>query len=335
MSGAQTVFLHIGRGKAGSTTIQSFVQGNKAFLETEGIHCPLIPNGMANHARLAKSLPDRSSDRAPIREFRRDLERSPFPKLFLSAEALMSMPRNGIRLLQRLTANREVRILAYIRAYPDWVRSLYAQRTKRALSAWDFDAFLAAGEHEVSALPNLEQWSQVFGWNAMRVRTLDRSGLAGGSLVSDVLDALGVQGSPPAVADANVSLHWMTLELLRALAEAKALIGETDRPSIRVISQLTEKCVQHVQPRQGRYLTRKQWSILAERYTRDVETIGRHTGFPLPAPAMEPEERAFLPSFDAIPAEIRADILATLSKSPLAKRISPDTRQLLEDLLRS
>jgi len=50
---------------------------------------------------------------------------------------------------------------------------------------------------------------------------------------------------------------------------------------------------------------------------------------------MEPEERAFLPSFDAIPAEIRADIQATLCKSPLAKRISPDTRQLLEDLLRS
>lgn len=332
IGGARTVFLHIGRGKSGSTTIQSFVKENAAFMAAAGFHCPLIPNGMANHARLAASLPDRSADRAPIGAFRRDLERSPHAKLFLSAEALLPMPKAGINLLKRLTADRDVRLLAYIRPYPDWLRSLYAQRTKRATSVLDFDGFFAETESGTSALSSLEVWAKAFGWQALRVRPLEASALAGGTLLTDLLDALEIRQPPPPVEDGNVSPHWITLELMRALAKETENV---DMKSVRVIYAIAEQCAEGVAPRVAQYLTPAQWHALDRLYTEDMEVLGQYMGRSFPNSATAPGERPFLPSFDVIPSRIKADILTGLRGSPLRRRVRPDVVQVLESLLKS
>lgn len=329
-SGAKTLFLHIGRGKSGSTTIQSFVQENAAFMADAGFHCPVIPNGLANHARLAASLTDRSADRSPLRQFRHDLGHSTHDKVFMSAEALMPMSKAGINLLRRLTVDREVRLLAYIRPYPEWLRSLYAQRTKRATSSIDFDQFYSEVASQTSALASLKTWASVFGWPAIRARPLEPAALSGGTLLTDLLDALDIRMPSPHVEAANVAPHWITLELLRALATA---VGSVEMKAVRVISAIAEECAKGVSPRIPQYLTPAQWHAANRLYDRDLRILGTHMRLSFTNPGAAPSPRPFLPSIEAIPASIKSDILAALLHSPLRRRVRDDVVSVLTSLL--
>ena len=126
-----TLYLHIGRGKAGSSTIQSLAKDHAAFMLREGISCPLTLHGLSNHSRLAVALNDIDSDRPTIKKFQKDLARSSSPNVFLSAEAFHNLKDEGLARLKWLTRNQQVRILFYVRDYPSWIESMYAQSTKK------------------------------------------------------------------------------------------------------------------------------------------------------------------------------------------------------------
>lgn len=131
-AGAQTLFLHTGRGKSGSSTIQSLAQDHAPFMASAGVHCPLTSNGLPNHARLAAALCDQNHDPKTLRGFRDALEKSPHPKVFISGEALLSVTRDGMMRLKRLLDGRDIRVLAYVRDYPSWLQSRVAGRQDRS-----------------------------------------------------------------------------------------------------------------------------------------------------------------------------------------------------------
>ena len=333
--GAHTLFLHIGRGKSGSSTIQSLARDHAPFMASAGVHCPLTSNGLPNHARLAAALCDQKRDPQTLRDFRDALEKSPHPRVFISGEALFSITRDGMRHLKRLLDGREIRILAYVRDYPSWLPSVYAQRTKKATSGLNFDDYFASIRENVTILPRVERWASIFGWKAVRVRTLDPVALTGANLISDVLDALSIEGAPPYVPSLNVAPHWITLELQRALANAVAgsPLGKIDAKSARTTLRLFEACAGAVQPSRAHYLTREQWKELALRYMRDMATVGERTGTWFPVSLKEPEERSFLPGLDAVPDSVKADILSKLRDSGLARDLKPEMRALVARLM--
>lgn len=301
-------------------------------MASAGVYCPLTVHGLPNHARLAAALCDRNHDPETLKHFRAALRTSPHGKVFISGEALFSITREGMKRLKRLLDGRELRVLAYVRDYPGWVQSMYAQRTKRANSPLDFDAYFKSIRANVTILPRVERWASSFGWDVMRIRTLDPAVLTGGNLIADMLDALSITATPPNVQSLNVSPHWIALELQRALAAASP-IGKIDSKSARTTRNLFEACAAGAQPSRVDYLTNEQWRELALLYMQDMAKVGERIGARFPISLKEPGERQFRPSFANIPGPVKADILSKIREPRLASQINPAVLALVEKLL--
>jgi hypothetical protein len=212
---------------------------------------------------------------------------------------------------------------------------VYAQRTKRATNCLDFDAYFKSLRKNVTVLPRIERWAAVFGWQAIRVRTLDPAVLVGGDLVSDVLHALSVAGAAPEVPSLNTQPHWITLEVQRALAVAAAgsPAGKIDLSTAKATRQFFEACVADVQPRRANYLTSQQWRELAVRYKQDMAAVGERTGARFPVSLEDPGERPFLPNLQAVPAAAKVAILSKMRESGFAVQVKPEIIALLARLL--
>jgi hypothetical protein len=330
-----TLYLHIGRGKAGSSTIQSLAKDHAAFMLRAGISCPLTLHGLSNHSRLAAALNFIDSDRPTIKKFQKDLARSSSPNVFLSAEAFHNLRDEGLARLKWITRNQQVRILFYVRDYPSWIESMYAQSTKKNSNLKDFDSFFEAGWQNLSVVARLEKWAGVFGWESLRIRPLDASVLVGGDLISDLLHALGAEDPPPKVLRKNESPHWMILEIMRALgiAATKSAIGSVDNRSIKVLRRLIEDCIDPNTPRRIQYLTRAQWLEAADLYQNDMGVLARHIGMTIPASLRGPQEREFLPDFNAVPRDVRRAIHDRMQDARFSARINPSVSAVLEELL--
>jgi hypothetical protein len=333
---AAPLFLHIGQGKAGSSTIQSLAADHREFMETAGISCPLTLDGHPNHMRLASALSDPESDRPTVKRFTKDLARAQGRKVFVSSEGLGSINVKAIRRLKRIVRDREVRILFYLRDYPGRLPSMYAQANKRALNTRNFDAYFGRLTYEtVSVLPRLDRWAGEFGWPAIRVRTLHPDVLVGGDLVRDVLHVLGVEAPRPVVVRKNESPHWIVVECQRALAAmaVAAGTGELDSKSRRLSRQLFEMCAADSHPNRAQYVTRAQWHALAEWYRRDLVVLGERMGMSFPTVLEEPAERQFLPCFAAVPDAVKAGIRTHLRKPGPGARLSRQVAALIDRLL--
>lgn len=330
-----TLYLHIGRGKAGSSTIQSLAKDHADFMQKAGFSCPLTLNGLSNNGRLASALHSGDGDRPTIKKFRQDLARSSSPNIFISAEGFHSLSEKGLARLKHLTRNHQVRMLFYIRDYPSWIQSIYAQSTKKNANLDDFDSYFCARRMNFSAVGRLERWAAAFGWESIRIRPLDPAVLIGGNLIADLLDALGVKGAAPEVLRENESPHWMTLEIMRALGIAAkgSAIGSLDNRSIKVIRRLTEDCMDPATSRRTQYLTRAQWLEAVDLYRSDLEILGRHTGTAFPVQIREPPEREFLPDFSAVPRDVRDAVRDRLKDARYSARIDPSASAVLEELL--
>lgn len=292
---------------------------------------------MVNHGRLAAALHAPQEDPETIQKFRTDIRRNKRRKLFISGEALFSLTRESIQRLKRHAGDREIRILCYVRDYPGWLQSIYAQRTKKGANVDDFDTYYRAARRNVSALPRIERWAEAFGWEAMHVRPLLPDALVGGSLVADVLSALGIEAQPDGIETHNVSPHWVTLELLRALAAAAKAspIEVLDQRSVKVARALIEPCATEVKPRRAQYLTREQWLDLAELYRSDMNVLGRHLNLSFPVPPEEPPERPFLPDISVVPEATKAHILDKLNEPQVRSRFQAPVLEFLTGILTS
>ncbi|CAN5537469.1 hypothetical protein BH10PSE6_BH10PSE6_26230 [soil metagenome] len=330
-----TLYLHIGRGKSGSSTIQSLAKNHAEFMQKAGFSCPLTVNGLSNHGRLASALSAVDSDRPTIKKFRKDLARPSSPNIFLSAEAFHNMTDEGLARLKWLTRRQQVRILFYVRDYPSWIRSMYAQSTKKNSNLEDFDSFFKAGWKNLSVVTRLEKWAGVFGWESIRIRPLDATVLVGGDLISDLLHELGVNDPAPEVLPENQSPHWMTLEIMRALgiAATRSEIGSINSRSIRLIRRLIEDCMDPGRPRRTQYLNRAQWREAADLYQGDMEILGRHVGMTFPVSWREPQEREFLPDLNAVPRDVRDTIRNRMDDARFSARIDPSVSAVLGELL--
>lgn len=329
------LYLHIGRGKSGSSTIQSLAHDHLTFMQSMGFACPTTVHGMVNHARLASALHAPHDDPETIQKFRTDVRKNKKRKLFISGEALFSLSRESMQRLRRHDGAREIRILCYVRDYPSWLQSIYAQRTKKGANVEDFDSYYRAARANVSALPRIERWAEAFGWDALHVRPLLPKSLVGGSLVTDVLSALGIEARLEGIEAHNVSPHWVTLELLRAVAAAAKAspIEVLDQRSVKVARALFEPCAAEVKPRRAQYLTREQWLDLAELYRADMNALGRQLNLSFPVPPEDPPERPFLPEISVVPEATKADILAKLNEPRIRSRFQAPVLELLARVL--
>jgi hypothetical protein len=234
------LFLHIGFHKAGSTTLQTFLRDNASVLATVGVDYPEIgrdPDAIAHHV-LAKGLKKRRDPPEGLEAMWRELAAlaGQGRTVVVSSEGLEPADPEPLR---EWLAGTPVKVVVYVRDLPSRLVSIYAQSIKRGNSTLDFDAFTARelALDRTRSAPKLKAWADVFGPENVRVRSVHGSVLAGGDVVTDFLDAVGL--GPDAIArhglvqpvSRNVSPGWKTLEVLRALNAEGGWSAEEDEAS--------------------------------------------------------------------------------------------------------
>lgn len=232
--------LHIGTGKTGTTSIQTFLHANRRRLADLGFLYPRTP-GKTRHARISLSvLPEESVERAPawhrqgytshpdFREevhssLRAELAEAGLPRAILSDEALFGAKPVALERLRELTDDiaRSLRLVLYLRRQDDHVASRYQQvvkvgETRRLVER--VQALNLRGFYDYRA--KLDRWQKAIEPTTIVVRRFERESFVAGSLHQDFLDAAGVDARADElrqVTQLNESLDAESVELLRIL----------------------------------------------------------------------------------------------------------------------
>ena len=212
------IILHIGTEKTGTSSIQKFCVDNRELLLSQGVYYPVSPaDPVGNHVLLSAYFQDGGWMRhmrrdleitspQQLKQFRRQFlfslskELSLYPdKTILFSNEHLSMCHEDDEveklagLLRQFTD--DIKILVYLRRQMDKHATLHATRVVRGEPGLKLDL----NEQEL-ALPNfnylgmLDRWARFFGKRNIVVRPFEEQQLAGGDVVKDFIDVLGLQG---------------------------------------------------------------------------------------------------------------------------------------------
>jgi hypothetical protein len=310
--GSGTVILHIGRNKAGSTSIQDFCLEHRAELLRQGVDYVLF-------GHVADSQPG-APGFAGFGELADYIRGDPGPRRLVSNEFMFGWPDAFTDSAAADLAGLDVQVLAYLRPYDDWLVSAYAEETRRGMNMRDIDAYADWLAPRISAWPHLRKWGECFGWDRLQIRVFSRRTLLGGDLLSDFFEAAALQPIPHAMRARNVSPHWIELELMRSLAERN---GETEWSGVS--PAVAVPLADALRPLLGRappaaYLTLAQRRRLVELYNQDLARIAEAGGPRLPAaPPPAGEERAFVPALDQAPRDLLAAFFEQVGATSFAQ----------------
>jgi hypothetical protein len=325
--------LHIGRHKCGSSSIQSFMSGNAERLRELGVLYPGIGRNRDAHHQLAQQL--RNGDFGSIDQIAALKADHADDCVVVSSEGLWQLRESEVAELRARTARQNVMIVLYIRDLAGWIPSRYNEYTRRGINLLNFDEFYE--RHNLSnglrIVSSAELWARSFGWENIRVRSLDKRSLTGGTLVDDFLSLFGLSLVDFGGADAagleprNLSLGWKVLEVLRAQFAELARHPDNHetrrgRPYLKrhIASALRESLVDlmaqlNLSSQRTQYVSARQWSECDDVYGREVERLNQKLvgpKIPLPEPQMI-VERPFLPTIHQIPSAERREIASRLA----------------------
>jgi hypothetical protein len=314
-----TLFLHIGRNKAGSTTLQDFFASHAPWLTRSGVDYVLCGRLHEPGSGL-RTLPEMADVLAEFHAGDRSM--------LVSDEMISAFPPEVSRQAAAVFRGVNVQVLLYVRPYRDWVRSSYGFDVRIGYNALDFDAYLKRIAASLSFWPNLQIWAEAVGWERIRVRSTDPGDLQGGTLVLDCLAAMGLQAPADEQPDrSNAMPNWMVVELLRLAASQHADGGWSfaGRAIAEALHELAEAAVaETAENAPASYLTSAQGLDLAAHYNRDLDLLAQHTGTRLqPDNAGHALERVFLPAARDIPQAVLRHIAAHASSADYA-RLHPE-----------
>ena len=269
------IYLHIGRNKAGSTTLQDFCIERHRELLASGVR-------YVHFGHLADSHPD-------IKGFASAPElaawvRSSGETAFVSNEFMSAWDDVYTQAVGEALGGLDVQVLFYVRDYCEWLPSLYAESVKRGEETADFDAFAGLIAPRVSVRPMLTAWAAAVGWSRIRVRALDPISLDGGDIVTDLLCSLDLTADLATgwIGRSNRSPGWIGLELIR---EARRMLSDEDwSTNAAAVQRLAEMMPPSPSPADAAagYLTSDQVEKLADLYDDDARWILDQTGTALP-----------------------------------------------------
>jgi len=278
--------LHIGTEKTGTTSIQKFLQENRIKLGANGTLFPASA-GLISHQRLV--VYGKQSPESDIAENSLDVndaaELAAWKDKFAQdhcSEVLEFQKRHqdstviysAEHLQSRLTTIAEIKriahllrplfdtveVVVYLRRQDLYAYSAYSTSVRGGQrKTFSFETINAKGPYYNYRLL-LENWSEVFGEDALKVRLFEKSRLVGNDVVSDFqsvtnIDTLGLNLVSPA--SANEALSHTALCLLRefnALTESDSRLLGYDKSDVRMFLL---DAVQDIQDSYGRALPEK------------------------------------------------------------------------------
>lgn len=332
------LYVHIGFRKAGSTSIQYFLAQNAEALAALGVLYPHAGRAGLAHVNLVDELRGSASYDATVggvRELRGLLAAEPQHRVIVSSEGLHILKPKAVRRLADNLMGQDVKVLAYVRHLPNFVDSQYRQSIKSGKRAHDFDDFFRAKAgveaegYAQNVFGQLETWAQVFGWSALRVRMLDPANLAGGDLLTDLLEALGLtwadlpQVERDGAAWRNASPGWKVIELIRRLNQGLGPLDEA-ADGYALAHQAAVRLRRHaerigdklsISAERGDYLSKEQWVLCRD---AGEQLRARLNAVLDDAPLRPPSEtasrpRGFLPEASHVPTDERLAFYEQLS----------------------
>ena len=238
MPSSQTLFLHIGTEKTGTTTLQIMCSDNRKILADAGLLYPRTP-GVVNHvgaALYALDLEDRPDLRSSlgldngselaayrdrfVDDLSREIGESGCPTVLISNEHLSSrvtQPAQIERLVQGLSRiTSDIRVVVYLRPQYELAPSWFSTSIKSG-NTEPFNPPLSDGNYFYNYDKLLQNWERAVSRSNITVRLFAKESFVNANLVDDFFSALG--RNPPETltipADKNKSLDAGTLEFLR------------------------------------------------------------------------------------------------------------------------
>jgi hypothetical protein len=351
------LWIHIGGRKTGSSTLQSFFKTNSAVLPSLGFQYPSAGLFGAAHHDLMDELRGRGTRKEgnTWAALAKSLEGPSVPAIVSSEMFEILTPEQIAKIPTFFPSDQKFTVLAVLRHPVSLLPSAYSQKTKTSANRLDFDGFFEASmaEGRVSIHQTLERWAEVFGWDAIRVRYLDRKTLYQGDLMADAVHLLAPSAAPEAVAQLervpslNISPGWKVVEMIRDYvnrefvdhqregrnkeerAQRRKLKDALDRKVVveiaRELGTLEDK---------GLYMTRAQAERCMASFKEDAEKLNPllvHDQIPVPADldALGFRERSFLPGVSHISAEEREKFAVLLASYLEAHRVRTEERNAL------
>ena len=210
--------IHIGTPKAGSTTIQTFLERNRAALSAQGFHHErLLTHNVAQlelglagiiragelvtaphkrHALRAQTAAEQHALTDRLEAMRRDGAQTwPEGTWIASSEQVHSWlsTRPRVAALHGFLSGifSEVRYIVYYRPQEEFILSSYSERIRRGESL-TLEAHLRERMGRMDYHRRAVMWAEVVGRANLSVRLLDRSALVNGDLLDDFCAAAGI-----------------------------------------------------------------------------------------------------------------------------------------------
>lgn len=240
MKRGKDIYLHIGTEKTGTTTIQAFLHANRDRLGARGVLYPQTA-GARNHTLLAlyaaryPRVADLGRQHRVLSEELRDAWAGPFAarlreeiaafdghSVMLSNEHCWSrlLFTDAIGRLRELLepVARSFRVLVYFRPQDELLWSSYSTSVKSG-AIRPFAVPAGAMQRNFQYLAVLDDWSTIFGREAIHARVFDRDRLLPGVLEAEVCAFAGIDDVSGwrRVEQQNPSLDFKHMEFLRRL----------------------------------------------------------------------------------------------------------------------
>jgi hypothetical protein len=347
LNGIMDCILHIGIGKAGSSTIQGALQQGRAGLLARGILYPddLLPRGRRggdNHKCLAVAAMDAARTNVVLKQhgilnargrdafdtqvmqlYRNQVAAAKGAVCLLSAEHFWSVLGSGREIARLAGLTRQIglnigRIIIYLRRQSDWFESLQSQRLREGHVRVENDASailasLSARQLDYAAV--VAQWQDAFPAATMVPRLFEKGDFAGGSLLSDFWDAAGLDGAGIAAPqDRNVSA-MSNLGMNALIAANRDVPALLDNGALNLARKDIAAFIATRMPGRVRVLGNAAMARIDERYAASNEALRR---------------RYFPTRTGLFPAAVRAEDIETFT--PVADKDFTALMTLFTDL---
>jgi hypothetical protein len=370
ISGKRLV-LHIGLAKSGSASIQNFLWANEAVLRALSIDYAQVgrqprfgdtawaPLGKAHH-NLVHEIVFRQKFEPNVgtfSELAESVRSSEHEISVVSSEMFERCDPQHVEKIHAILApiGRRVQIVLIIRDLISLLPSSYTQKVRYGNKTHNFDDFYDDRIDEARAdyFTVAKRWADVFGWENLSIRVLDRQYLANGDLIDDFLLTAGVEiddlrvRATRRLGVVNEMSGWKIIEATRALyLRNHGLDDEHDlavfaaKPQSLFDKKELERAAIEVGARfgwlgdKGLYLTGTQAQRALDTFATAITQLNERLRDPLPAPlGLEARgfvERPFLPSGEHIPAaDLRSfyDQVAETRREVIARRVALSKRK--------
>ena len=240
----KVLWLHIGHYKTGTTALQVFLAQNRKALLRAGLDYPEQGQAHSKHSLLAFALYRAAGVETLMHGYAQPetpeevwdalfdaLRASPAPAGLVSSEEFMRLGAHpaAARRLAAIVARApdiEFRVIAWLRAPQDHLRSWYNQLVKMGITVPGFDETVTRVMEPVhyDYACAVAPWIEIFGAEAVTLRGYRPEWRQGTGLYEDALAALGpgwpLRGAKLPGADPNPRLEESEAELVRLMQNA-------------------------------------------------------------------------------------------------------------------